>query len=76
MVARCLPVFKVSASLITPPPDHSVSPHMCFIFPRLSLSPPPPPLLFCLPLSLFSFFGQSVTQLHFLRGLCTVWGPD
>lgn len=53
MVARCLPVFKVSASLIMPPP-RPASPHMCFIFPQPSPHIRTPSLFVSRPLSLFS----------------------
>lgn len=58
MVTRCLPVFKVSALLITPPPPNFASPtfaspHMCFIFP-LSHVHTAALLISYLPISLFS----------------------
>lgn len=64
MVARCLPVFKVSASLIMPPPLLRRLTSVLFS----SAPHTHPDSLF---LTLF-ILGQSVTQLHFLRGLCTV----
>lgn len=69
MVARCLPVFKVSASLITPPPFLRRPAWVLF-----SSAPAPPAHPHRSPASLF-IFGQSVTQLRFLRGVWTVC-PD
>lgn len=81
MVARCLPVFKVSASLIMSPPTPPHLTKLLCVASHVFYFPQPSPCIHThTPLtprcsaSLF-IFGQSVTQLHFLRGLCTVWAP-